>query len=147
MNSKIYKNEVAVFTPDEINTSLESTNRQYLQGDLKKEQLLSYIYSNNSEIGISDYKEYCHDDPHYHDFITETNYVITGRLCLHILDTGKDYVIEAGGVFSVPPKVKHVLKIQPGTRIIFFKNHSMNDKHVVSFEGKDFETWYADKNF
>lgn len=147
MSSKVYRNEVAVFSPEEINASLEHTDRQYLQGNLQKEQNLSYIYSENSEIGISDYKEYCHDDPHYHDEITETNYVVRGKLCLRIMDTGEDYVIGAGGVFSIPPKVPHVLKIQPGTRVVFFKNHSINDKHVVPFEGPELEAWYEDKNF
>ena len=144
---KIFHEEVAVIDAGEINSALLSTDRQYFQGNLKKDQLISYIHTEDNEIGISDYKEYAHDDPHYHDEITETNYVISGKVCMRILDTNTDYIIEAGGVFSIPPHIKHVLKVKAGTRIIFFKSKSINDKHALDFDSLGLEEWFKDEEF
>ncbi|MCR5256451.1 MAG: cupin domain-containing protein [Acetatifactor sp.] len=144
---KIFQNEVAVIDAGEINSALLNTDRQYFQGNLQKDQLISHIHTLDNEIGISDYKEYAHDDPHYHDEITETNYVISGKVCMRILDTNTDYIIEAGGVFSIPPGVKHVLKVKPDTRIIFFKSKSVNDKHTLDFDSLGLEEWFKDEEF
>ncbi|MCR5054066.1 MAG: cupin domain-containing protein [Lachnospiraceae bacterium] len=144
---KVFENEVAVIPADEINGALKHTFRQYIQGNLKQDQDISFIRTGDSEIGISDYKEYSHDDPHYHDKVMETNYVISGKVCMRIIDTNEDYVIEAGGVFSIPPHVKHVLKIKAGTRIIFVKTPSINDKHVLDFDELDLNAWFEDEDF
>ena len=66
---------------------------------------------------------------------------------MKIVDTGEEFVVEKGGIFSVPPKVPHILKIQPETKIIFFKDHSINDKHVVDSEALQLEEWLKDKEF
>ncbi len=145
--SKVFENEVAVIPADELNNALKDTDRQYIQGDLQKEQRVSFIRSKDSEIGISDYKEYTHDEPHYHDKVMETNYVIRGKICMRIIDTGEDFVVEEGGVFSIPPHVKHVLKIKAGTRIIFTKTPSINDKHVLEFDSLGLDEWYKDEVF
>ncbi|MCR4694756.1 MAG: cupin domain-containing protein [Pseudobutyrivibrio sp.] len=142
-----FKDEVAVIPAAELNEALRVTDRQYVQGNLQKDQIASHIHTMDNEIGISDYKEYTHDSPHYHDEITETNYVISGKVCMKILDTNQDYVIEAGGVFSIPPKVKHVLKIKAGTRIIFFKSKSINDKNEIDFESLGLDQWFQDEDF
>lgn len=144
---KYYENEVVVMTPQDIETAFVGQTRQYIQGNLKSEQKLPFIKSEECEIGISWYDEYCHDDPHYHDVITETNYVIEGAVVLRIVDTGQDYVVKKGGVFSIPPHVTHILKIQPNTKIIFTKTQSINDKHSVPFEELGLEEWYEDRNF
>ncbi|MBQ8039615.1 MAG: cupin domain-containing protein [Lachnospiraceae bacterium] len=140
-------NQVVTMSNEMIADSLENTERQYLQGNLKQEQKLPFIYNENSEIGISYYREFTHDEAHYHDVITETNYILEGRLCLKIVDTGEEFIIEKGGIFSVPPKVTHILKVYPGTKIIFFKDHSINDKHVVDLNTLQLEEWLANKEF
>ena len=147
MSNRIYKNEVAVLSAEEIKEAFQDTFRQYVQGNLKKEQKLSYVYSERTEIGISDYDSFCHDEPHYHDVVTETNYVISGKVGIYMLDTGEEYVVEAGGVFSFPPKVRHVLKMQAGTRIIFVKDHSIDDKHVIQEVRPELNAWYAKEYF
>lgn len=144
---KKYENEVAVISAEVIQKALDDTERQYFQGNLQKEQLIPYVHSEKCEIGMSYYQEYAHDDAHYHDEITETNYIISGSVCMRLVDTGEDFVISAGGLFSVPPKVTHILKIQPGTKIFFVKDKSVDDKHVVPFETLGLEAWFADKNF
>lgn len=147
MAKQKYCNETAVISAEEIEAAFTDTERQYIQGNLQKEQILPYVFSEKSEIGISYYKEFAHDEAHYHTDITETNYVISGRVCVHIVDTNEDFVIGAGGVFSVPPKVVHIFKAQPGTKIIFFKDHSMNDKHIVPYQDLGLEEWVQKKDF
>ncbi len=147
MSKKIYRNEVAVITPAELEAAFEGETRQYIMGDLKQEQKLPFIYSDECEMGITVYDEYTHDDPHYHDYITETNYIIEGKVMLHIVETGEDYLVEKGGIFSVPPHVTHVLKAQAGTKIIFTKSKMGNDKHAVDFEGLGLEDWFQDQDF
>lgn len=144
---KVYKNEVVVITPQEMDQAFQGETRQYVMGDLQQEQKLPYIYSDECEIGITLYDSYVHDEPHYHDFITETNYIIEGKVMLHIVDTGEDLLVEKGGIFSVPPHVVHVLKAQPGTKIIFTKTKVGNDKHVVPFESLGLDDWFADSDF
>ena len=145
--SKVFENELAIIPAEEIEEALKKTDRQYIQGNLQSEQMVSFIRTMNSEIGISDYKEYTHDEPHYHDEVMETNYIITGAVCLRNLETGEDFVVKAGGVFSVPPHIPHVLKIKAGTRIIFTKTPSVNDKHVLNFDDLGLEEWYRDETF
>lgn len=147
MKKKMFCQETAVISAEEINESLKETDRQYIQGNLQREQILPYVFSDRSEIGISYYREFTHDEAHYHTEITETNYIISGKVCMRILETGEDYVIEAGGIFSVPPGVTHILKIQPETKIIFFKDDSQNDKHVVPLEECNLDDWLSDRNF
>lgn len=142
---KIYKNEMAVISADEINHAFVGEERQYLQGNLQREQKLPYIYDTKSEIGMTYYEKYSHDEPHYHDVIMESNYIISGRVKLLNVDTGEEYVVTEGGLFSIPVGTTHVLKAQPGTKILFVKNASMDDKHVVDFPG--LEKWFADNKF
>lgn len=147
MSKEFYENEVVVMTPEEIEEAFVGNERQYLQGDLKDAQNLKFIKSSECEIGISWYDSYTHDEPHYHDYITETNYIISGCVCLRIVDTGEDFIVREGGVFSIPPHVVHVLKIQPGTKIIFTKTQCMNDKHAVDFGSLGLEAWFEDRDF
>ena len=128
-------NEVAILSAEMIEDSLKGNFRQYIQGDLKEEQKLPFVYNTNSEIGISYYRDFFHDDPHYHDIITETNY------------SNEDFVVEKGGIFSVPPRVTHILKGVPGTKIIFFKDHSLNDKRVVNIKELQLDDWLQEKEF
>ena len=147
MEKKKFVNEVAIFTPEMLEKVFENNFRQYIQGNLQNEQDLPHVYNAHSEIGISDYKEFTHDEPHYHDIITETNYILEGRACLKIIDTGEEYILEKGSIASVPPKMVHLMKVHPNTRVLFFKDHSINDKHVVDLDSLNIGEWLADKEF
>ena len=144
---KKFVNEVACLSAHEIESSMADNCRQYIQGNLQIPQNLPFILNTRSEIGISYYREFTHDDPHYHDEITETNYVLEGKVCLKVLDTGAEYVIEKGGIFSIPPRIVHVFKAQPETKILFMKDHALNDKHVVDPDPLNLENWLNDKEF
>ena len=147
MKKTKFVNEVVYMSSEMIEDSLRDNTRQYLQGNLKREQNLPFIYNDRSEIGISCYREFSCDEPHYHDLITETNYILEGRLCLKIVDTGEEYVVEKGGVYSVPPKVLHVVKVQSGTKVIFVKDHAVNDKKTVDPKSLGLERWMEDEGF
>ena len=147
MEKKKYVNEVAYFSPESLNKVFENNFRQYIQGNLQKEQELPFVYNNRSEIGISVYREFTHDEPHYHDVITETNYILEGKACVKIIETDEEFVVEKDGIFSVPPKLTHIMKVQPNTKMIFFKDHSINDKHVVDIDTLNIHAWLEDKGF
>lgn len=147
MDKKMYKNEVALFTPEMLDKVFANHFRQYIKGNLQKEQELPFVYNERCEIGISDYKEFTHDEPHYHDVITETNYILEGRACLKILDTNVDYVLEKGSIISVPPKLVHIMKVEPGTKVLFVKDYSVDDKHVADLHSLNLESWLEDKEF
>ena len=142
-----FVNQVVYLPSAQIEKSLDGNFRQYMQGDLQEPQNLPFIFNTRTEIGISYYREYTHDDPHYHDLITETNYILEGKVCMKIVDTDEEYVIEKGGVFSIPPHITHILKIQPETKILFVKDHAINDKHVVDLSNLGLEKWLEDKEF
>ncbi len=144
---KKHINEVVVMNAEMIEDSLVGNFRQYIQGDLKEEQKLPFIYNENSEIGISYYRDFFHDEPHYHDIITETNYILEGKVCIRIIDSGKEFIVGKGGIFSFPPKVKHILKGVAGTKIIFFKDHSVNDKCALDTKELQLEEWLKEKEF
>lgn len=147
MEKKKFENEAAFFSPESINKVFENNYRQYIQGNLQKEQDLPFVYNEHSEIGISWYREFTHDDAHYHDVITETNYILEGKVCVKIIETGEEFVVEKDGIFSVPPKLTHIMKVQPNTKMIFFKDHSINDKQVVDIDTLDIDAWLEDKEF
>lgn len=147
MEQKKYVNEVVYMPPEMIASALEGTTRQYIQGDLQLEQKLPFIHNANCEIGITSYPTFDHDEPHYHDVITETNYVLSGAVVVRIVDTGEDFLVKEGGLFSVPPKITHILKAQPGTKILFVKDHALNDKRVVDLASLHLEQWLKDKEF
>lgn len=147
MTDKKFVNQVVCLSAEQISSSLEGNFRQYIQGDLQQEQNLPYIHNTNSEIGISYYREFTHDEPHYHDCITETNYILEGKVCMKIVGTDEEYVIEKGGVFSIPPLTTHIMKVQPETKILFVKDHAMNDKHVVELASLGLDNWLENEEF
>lgn len=147
MEKKKFVNEVVYLTSDEIMSAFAQNDRQYLQGNLKREQELPYIHNENSEIGISYYREFSYDDVHYHEKITETNYILEGKIGMKIVDTGEEFVVEQGGIFSIPPKVPHIMKAKPETKIIFFKDYAANDKRIVDMDMSELKEWLEDKEF
>ena len=55
----------------DITASLENTTRQYLVGQLKLPQLLTHYDDGNVEIGLTSYKEYTIEPPHWHEVAYE----------------------------------------------------------------------------
>ena len=93
-------------TAADIKDALKNTTRQYLVGHLKLPQELDHIDDTNIEIGVTDYKEYTIEAPHWHKVAYEYQYMISGE-------------------------TKYAQKSLGGTAILFIKTPPGNDKVVV----------------
>lgn len=128
----------------EIRKSLEGLTRQYLAGNLKKEQRLSFVKDERLEIGITNYGKYTEELPHFHTEATEYQYVVSGWTKYFDLDTGKEYAFRAGDFYAIFPGTKYAQKSKAGTKILFVKVPSINDKQVVEDMGQKVRGWYAE---
>lgn len=116
---------------DILHQALDKSYRVYLCGDLKKPQELEWIYDAKNEIGISFYKKFTADHPHFHTNATEYNYIISGSSKILLIDEQKEITLEAGSIFVIPPLTRYASKHQAGTQILFFKSPGGNDKELV----------------
>lgn len=114
-----------------IHYALTQTYRVYLCGDLKRPQELTWIHDPNNEVGISLYKNFTADAPHFHLRATEYNFIISGRSKILLLDEQKELVLDEGSLFALPPMTRYASKHQAGTKILFFKSPGGNDKQIV----------------
>lgn len=112
----------------DIEKSLEGNNRQYIVGNLKKPQKLTYLPTDELEIGITDYDEYTTEEPHYHTTVTEYQYMLEGRTKYLDVSSGKEFTFEKGDFYAIETNTVYAQKSYPGTRILFIKSVSINDK-------------------
>ena len=115
-----------------INDALIGTTRQYLVGNLKLPQELAHIDDSNIEIGITDYKEYTTESPHWHKVAYEYQYMLGGETKYLDVETGEEVHYVAGDFFRIDPETKYAQKSIGGTTILFIKTPPGNDK--VSME-------------
>lgn len=115
-----------------LKQALEKTYRLYLCGDLKQPQEIEWIYDAKNEMGISSYKYFTADQPHFHNSATEYNYIISGNSKILLLDEQKEITLEAGSIFVIPPMTPYASKHQAGTKILFFKSPGGNDKQPIA---------------
>ena len=129
-------------TASAINGALKDTTRQYLVGNLKLPQELTHIDDSNIEIGITDYKEYTAEDPHWHKVAYEYQYMISGETKYLDVETGEETHYVTGDFYRIDPKTKYAQKSIGGTTILFIKTPPGNDK--VSMEADDnAQKWLA----
>ena len=124
---------------DVIRQSLQNTTRQYFVGNLKREQILEFIKSEEVEIGITSYNEYTNEMPHKHSIAMEYQYMISGRTQYLDVDTGEIHEFIKGDFFVIFPNTTKL-----GTEILFIKETYINDKKVVEADDKT-QKWLAEK--
>ena len=127
----------------EIENILEHVSRQYLVGNLKKPQELNFVRDTNLEIGITDYSEYTTEVVHYHTEATEYQYMISGWTQYMDVDTGEVFDFKKGDFYGIEKNTTYAQKSKKGTRILFIKVPSINDKHVVEISD-EIKKWYED---
>ena len=118
----------------DINKALDLSYRIYLCGDLKQPQEMPWIHDEKNEVGMSHYKVFTADQPHYHTSATEYNIVISGSSKVFLIDEEKEFIFEAGSIFVLPPLTKYASKHSPSTKILFFKSPGGNDKQVINVD-------------
>lgn len=120
--------QIEVIRSAKIEESLEDTTRQYLAGDLKLPQKLDFLFDKEAEFGISDYKEYYWEKPHYHTSTTEYCYILSGETkYVNLADQSEHYFSE-GDFYILRRDTPYLQKCRPGCRLLFAKVPGINDK-------------------
>lgn len=116
---------------DDLYHELDSTYRVYLCGDLEKPQNLDWIFDKKNEVGISYYRSFTADAPHFHKQAKEYNFVVSGCSKILLIDEKREFIFEEGSIFVIPAGTRYASKHQPNTKILFFKSPGGNDKTLV----------------
>lgn len=127
---------------DEIDSSLEQVFRQYLVGNLKNPQILNH-FEDDIEIGISNYSTFKADIPHKHPVCSEYNYILEGTSKVLFLDDWTECIFHAGDFYSIPKNTPYASKHMAGTKVLFIKTPSINDKTKVDIDSK-LEQWLSE---
>lgn len=125
----------------DIEKVLKGVSRQYLVGNLKCPQELEFIRDEHLEVGITDYDEYTTEIVHYHTDAVEYQYMLSGWTKYMDVDTGDEYEFKKGDFYCIEKNTTYAQKSKKGTRILFIKVPSINDKHVVE-ASEVIKNWY-----
>jgi 8-oxo-dGTP diphosphatase len=120
---------------EQLVNTFKSTSRQYLVGNLKLPQIIEHLHDENIEIGITEYKEFKYEMPHYHTKATEYQYMLEGMTEYIDVDTNEKVVYRKGDFYAIHPYTKYAQRSKAGTKIIFIKSPGLNDK--VSIDETD----------
>lgn len=112
----------------EIDEAFKIEKRQYLTGNLKIPQILNHINDNNVEIGISRYKDYGVEVPHYHTEVSEYHIILKGATKYVDISNGNEYNFKEGDFYIIRPNTIYIQKSLKGTEILFIKVPGKNDK-------------------
>lgn len=125
----------------EITSALSKTYRQYLCGKLERPQDLKEIEDETTEIGISLYDEFTADIPHAHSLSTEYIYVLEGKSKIKTLDSGDETLLHKGDFIRILPNTYYTSKHSKSTKILFIKNHCINDKLTMDNISPELSSW------
>lgn len=115
----------------EIEDALSQVSRQYLIGNLSRPQQVEALNSEALEIGLTAYTEFAAENPHTHSTATEFQYVLSGWTQYFDMETGEKFDFTAGDFYAISTGTIYAQKSKPGTRILFIKVPSINDKELV----------------
>lgn len=126
---------------EDIEEVLKGISRQYLVGNLQRPQELKFVRDEHLEIGITDYDKYTTEVVHYHTEAVEYQYMISGWTKYMDIETGVEYEFKKGDFYCIEKNTTYAQKSKKGTRILFIKVPSINDKHVVE-TSEIIKEWY-----
>lgn len=127
----------------EIEQVLSRETRQYLVGDLKRPQELAFAQDTRLEIGLTSYSEPTSEAPHKHTEATEFQLVLAGLTEYLDLDSGEEHRFTTGDFYSIEPPTRYAQRSRAGTRILFIKVPSVDDKMVAPSE-PHIRAWLAE---
>lgn len=114
-----------------ITSVLSTTTRQYLVGNLKRPQQLEFIRDSQVEIGITAYDDFATELAHKHSIATEYQYMLSGWTQYLNLGTNEIFEFKQGDFFAIFPNTSYAQKSKKGTKILFIKVPSINDKELA----------------
>ena len=125
----------------QIVAALQGLTRQYLVGNLQRPQILQHLFSSDVEIGISSYKNYTEELPHNHTHATEYQYIISGWTKYLDIESMEEYEFKTGDFYQIEPGTSYAQKSKSGTKILFIKVPSINDKVCIPVT-HEVQKWY-----
>lgn len=128
-----------------IDEAFVDEQRQYLVGNLKLPQILSYISDDNVEIGISRYKKYNIEKPHYHTSVSEYHIILNGETKYVNITENKEYTFKKGDFYIIRPNTIYIQKSLEQTELMFIKVPGINDKVKCDVTEK-MKQWFEDWN-
>lgn len=132
---------IEVLRKEEIEEAMRLTKRQYLVGELSLPQALKYLHDPNVEAGITEYGEYTVEKPHYHKRTTEYIYMLEGQSKYFYVETAEEILVKKGDFFLIRDHTTYAQKSIAGTKLLFFKFPSGNDKVGADDDGR-LMRWY-----
>ena len=118
----------------ELEEALSLGYRQYLTGHLSIPQPHLKHIDADIEVGTSVYREFTADKPHVHPVCTEYNCVLSGAVRLLDISAGEEHEFCAGDFWVLRPGTPYATKNAAGTRVLFIKAPSENDKMLVEVD-------------
>lgn len=118
----------------DIEEAFDGERRQYFVGNLKKPQNLPFLLSENVEVGLTSYDEFTVEPAHRHSMAREYAYMVAGRTQYLDPDTKEIYEFETGDFYAVNPGTTYAQKSEAGTKILFVKEPSIDDKDLVEMD-------------
>lgn len=115
----------------DIEEVMLKTSRQYFVGNLQKPQELPFIKDERLEMGMTSYEEYTTETVHSHMETVEYIYLISGWTKYMDVDTGEVAEFRAGDFYCIETNTVYAQKSAPGTRLLFIKVPSRNDKQAM----------------
>ncbi|MGG7058956.1 hypothetical protein ACQPUZ_11720 [Clostridium tertium] len=137
--------EFDIIYSKQLDEVFKSEQRQYLTGILKIPQVLDYIKDDKVEIGISRYKEYKYENPHYHTDVSEYHIILNGETKYVNITENKEYIFKKGDFYIIRPNTIYIQKSLDETEIMFIKVPGINDKTKCNITDK-IEKWFEDWN-
>lgn len=131
-----------IIRSDVIDRALTSSTRQHLAGDLSRPQELPFVRDPRVEMGISSYARYTAESPHSHTVVIELQLVLSGWTQYLDTDTGAVHEFRAGDFYAIHAGTSYAQRSKPGTRIVFVKAPSINDKVLTEY-GTAIAEWMA----
>ena len=128
----------------ELAEALKNTTRQYFVGNLSRPQEMMFIRDERLEIGISSYPAAGSEPAHRHGIATEYQYMISGWTEYMDVDTGEIHEFRSGDFYAIQPGTAYSQRVKAGTRILFVKVPSVNDKEPVEIDGEQLR-WLGEK--
>jgi len=117
---------------EQLEGALEHEYRQYLTGHLSRPQSYLEHIEDDTEIGMSYYREFTADTPHIHPVCTEYAYILEGCVRVRLLTTGEEIELNQGDFSVLPHGTPYATKNAEGTRVLFIKVPGVNDKTLVT---------------
>ena len=129
-----------VIRKEQLEEALSNEYRQYLTGHLGRPQPYLQHIDDDTEIGMSYYREFTADTPHVHPICTEFTFVLEGSVRIRLLETGEELELNQGDFSKLPPGTPYASKNNAQTRVLFIKVPGINDKTLVTPD-EETERW------